>query len=72
MAKYRTKIKAQINIYKEIEAEADDYISAKQQVMQLSSKMLDDSREVIENNDKDIKRNMSYWSYNKIEEIKEK
>lgn len=69
MVKYRTKIKAQINIYKEIEVEADDYISAKQQVMQLSSKMLDDSREVIENNDKDIKRNMSYWSYNKIEEI---
>lgn len=72
MAKYRTKIKAQINIYKELEVEADDYISAKQQIMQLSSKMLDDSREVIENNDKDIKRNMSYWSYNKIEEIKEK
>lgn len=72
MAKYRTKIKAQINIYKEVEIEADDYISAKQQIMQLSSKMLDDSREVIENNDKDIKRNMSYWSYNKIEEIKEK
>lgn len=72
MAKYRTKIKAQINIYKEVEVEADDYISAKQQIMQLSSKMLDDSREVIENKDKDIKRNMSYWSYNKIEEIKEK
>ena len=72
MAKYRTKIKAQINIYKEVEVEADDYISAKQQIMQLSSKMLDDSREVIENNDKDIKRNMSYWSYNKIEEVKEK
>ena len=72
MAKYRTKIKAQINIYKEVEVEADDYISAKQQIMQLSSKMLDDSREVIENNDKDIKRNMSYWSYNKIEDIKEK
>lgn len=72
MAKYRTKIKAQINIYKEVKVEADDYISAKQQIMQLSSKMLDDSREVIENNDKDIKRNMSYWSYNKIEEIKEK
>lgn len=72
MAKYRTKIKAQINIYKEVEVEADDYISAKQQIMQLSSKMLDDSREVIENNDKDIKRNMFYWSYNKIEEVKEK
>lgn len=70
MAKYRTKIKAQINIYKEIEVEADDYISAKQQIMQLSSKMLDDSRKVIENNDKDIKRNMSYWNYNKIEEVK--
>lgn len=70
MAKYRTKIKAQINIYKEIELEADDYISAKKQIMQLSSKMLDDSREVIENNDKDIKRNMSYWNYNKIEEVK--
>ena len=70
MAKYRTKIKAQINIYKEIEIEADDYIFAKKQIMQLSSKMLDDSRKVIENNDKDIKRNMSYWNYNKIEEVK--
>lgn len=70
MAKYRTKIKAQINIYKEIEVEADDYISAKKQIMQLSNKMLDDSRKVIENNDKDIKRNMSYWNYNKIEEVK--
>lgn len=70
MAKYRTKIKAQINIYKEIEVEADDYIFAKKQIMQLSSKMLDDSRKVIENNDKDIKRNMSYWNYNKIEEVK--
>lgn len=70
MAKYKTKIKAQINIYKEIEVEADDYISAKQQIMQLSSKMLDDSRKVIENNDKDIKRNMSYWNYNKIEKVK--
>lgn len=70
MAKYRTKIKAQINIYKEIELEANDYISAKKQIMQLSSKMLDDSRKVIENNDKDIKRNMSYWNYNKIEEVK--
>lgn len=70
MAKYRTKIKAQINIYKEIEVEADDYIFAKKQIMQLSSKMLDDSRKVIENNDKDIKRNMSYWNYNKIEKVK--
>lgn len=70
MAKYRTKIKAQINIYKEIEVEADDYISAKKQIMQLSSKMLDDSRKVIENKDKDIKRNMSYWNYNKIEKVK--
>lgn len=70
MAKYKTKIKAQINIYKEIEVEADGYISAKQQIMQLSSKMLDDSRKVIENNDKDIKRNISYWNYNKIEKVK--
>ena len=70
MAKYSTKIKAQINIYKEIEVEADDYIFEKKQIMQLSSKMLDDSRKVIENNDKDIKRNMSYWNYNKIEEVK--
>ena len=32
--------------------------------------MLDNSRKVIEENDKDIQRNMSYWDYNKIEEIK--
>ena len=70
MAKYKTKIKVQLNLYKEVEVEENDYVSAKQKIMELSSKMLDDSREVIENNDKDIKRNMSYWNYNKIEEVK--
>lgn len=70
MAKYKTKIKAQINIYKEIEVEENDYISAKQKIMELSSNLLDDCRKVIEENDKDIKRNMSYWDYNKIEEVK--
>ena len=72
MAKYRTKIKAQINIYKEIEVIADNDTQAKQKIMELSSKMLDDSRKVIEENDKDIKRNMSYYDWNKIEKIKEK
>ena len=70
MKKYRTKIKAQINLYKEVEVLAEDEISAKKQIMELSSKMLDDSRKVIEENDKDIKRYMSYWDYNKIEEVK--
>ena len=70
MAKYRTKIKAQINIYKEVEVLAEDEISAKKQIMELSSNLLDDCRKVIEENDKDIKRNMSYWDYNKIEEVK--
>ena len=70
MAKYRTKIKAQINIYKEVEVLAEDEISAKRQIMKLSSNLLDDCRKVIEENDKDIKRNMSYWDYNKIEEVK--
>lgn len=69
MAKYRTKIKAQINIYKEIEVIADNDTQAKQKIMELSSKMLDDSRKVIEENDKDIKRNMSYYDWNKIEKI---
>lgn len=69
MAKYRTKIKAQINIYKEIEVVADNDTQAKQKIMELSSKMLDDSRKVIEENDKDIKRNMSYYDWNKIEKI---
>ena len=72
MAKYRTKIKAQINIYKEVEVLAEDEISAKRQIMKLSSNLLDDCRKVIEENDKDIKRNMSYWDYNKIKKIKEK
>lgn len=66
MGKYKTKIKAQINIYKEVEVIADDEISAKRQIMDLSSKMLDDCRKVIENNDKDIKRNMSYYDNTKI------
>jgi len=70
MKKYRTKIKAQINLYKEIEVVAEDEISAKKQIMELSSNLLDNCRKVIEENDKDIKRYMSYWDYNKIEEVK--
>lgn len=69
MGKYKTRIKAQINIYKEIEVIADNDTQAKQKIMELSSKMLDDSRKVIEENDKDIKRNMSYYDWNKIEKI---
>lgn len=70
MKKYRTKIKAQINLYKEVEVVAEDEILAKKQIMELSSNLLDNCRKVIEENDKDIKRNMSYWDYNKIEEVK--
>lgn len=70
MKKYRTKIKAQINLYKEVEVIAEDEISAKKQIMELSSNLLDNCRKVIEENDKDIKRYMSYWDYNKIEEVK--
>ena len=70
MKKYKTKIKAQINLYKEVEVIAEDEISAKKQIMELSSNLLDNCRKVIEENDKDIKRNMSYWDYNKIEEVK--
>lgn len=69
MGKYKTRIKAQINIYKEIEVIADNDTQAKQKIMELSSKMLDDSRKVIEENDEDIKRNMSYYDWNKIEKI---
>lgn len=70
MKKYKTKIKAQINLYKEVEVLAEDEISAKKQIMELSNNLLDDCRKVIEENDKDIKRYMSYWDYNKIEEVK--
>ena len=70
MKKYKTKIKAQINLYKEVEVVAEDEISAKKQIMELSSDLLDNCRKVIEENDKDIKRYMSYWDYNKIEEVK--
>ena len=70
MKKYKTKIKAQINLYKEVEVLAEDGISAKKQIMELSSNLLDNCRKVIEENDKDIKRYMSYWDYNKIEEVK--
>ena len=70
MKKYKTKIKAQINLYKEVEVVAEDKILAKKQIMELSSNLLDNCRKVIEENDKDIKRYMSYWDYNKIEEVK--
>jgi len=69
MGKYKTRIKAQINIYKEVEVIADNDTQAKQKIMELSSKMLDNSRKVIEENDKDIQRNMSYYDWNKIEKI---
>ena len=69
MGKYKTRIKAKINIYKDIEVIADNDTQAKQKIMELSSKMLDNSRKVIEENDKDIQRNMSYWDYGKIEKI---
>lgn len=72
MGKYKARIKAKINIYKDIEVIADDDIQAKQKIMELSSKMLDDSRKVIEENDKDIQRNMSYWDYGKIEKVQNK
>lgn len=70
MKKYKTKIKAQINLYKEVEVLAENEMLAKKQIMELSSNLLDNCRKVIEENDKDIKRNMSYWDYNKIEEVK--
>ena len=69
MGKYKARIKAKINIYKDIEVIADNDTQAKQKIMELSSKMLDDSRKVIEENDKDIQRNMSYYDWNKIEKI---
>ena len=69
MGKYKARIKAKINIYKDIEVIADNDTQAKQKIMELSSKMLDNSRKVIEENDKDIQRNMSYWDYGKIEKI---
>lgn len=72
MGKYKARIKAKINIYKDIEVIADNDTQAKQKIMELSSKMLDDSRKVIEENDKDIQRNMSYYDWNKIEKVKEK
>lgn len=70
MKKYRTKIKAQINLYKEVEVLAENEMLAKKQIMELSSNLLDNCRKIIEENDKDIKRNMSYWDYNKVEEVK--
>lgn len=70
MKKYKTKIKAQINLYKEVEVLAENEMLAKKQIMELSINLLDNCRKVIEENDKDIKRNMSYWDYNKIEEVK--
>ena len=70
MNKYKARLKIKINLYKDVEIIAKDEISAKKQIMELSSKLLDDCRKVIEENDKDIKRYMSYWDYNKIEEVK--
>lgn len=69
MGKYKARIKAKINIYKDIEVIADNDTQAKQKIMELSSKMLDDSRKSIEQNDKEVQRYMSYWDYGKIEKI---
>lgn len=69
MNKYKARLKIKINLYKDVEIIAKDEISAKKQIMELSSKLLDDCRKVIEENDKDIQRYMSYWDYGKIEKI---
>lgn len=69
MNKYKARLKIKINLYKDVEIIAEDEISAKKQIMELSSKLLDDCRKVIEENDKDIQRYMSYWDYGKIEKI---
>lgn len=69
MNKYKARLKVKINLYKDVEIIAEDEISAKKQIMELSSKLLDDSRKSIEENDKDIQRYMSYWDYGKIEKI---
>lgn len=69
MNKYKARLKIKINLYKDVEIIAEDEISAKKQIMELSSKLLDDCRKVIEENDKDIQRYMSYWDYGEIEKI---
>jgi len=69
MNKYKARLKIKINLYKDVEIIAEDEISAKKQIIELSSKLLDDCRKVIEENDKDIQRYMSYWDYGKIEKI---
>ena len=88
MKKYKTKIKAQINLYKEIEVVAENEIIKQVQkdttdekvtyreikdpygFIYITTNLLDNCRKVIEENDRDIKRYMSYWNYNKIEEVK--
>ncbi len=69
MNKYKARLKIKINLYKDVEIIAEDEISAKKQIMELSSNLLDDSRKSIEQNDKEVQRYMSYWDYGKIEKI---
>ena len=69
MNKYRARLKVKINLYNDVEVIAEDEISAKRKIMELSSNLLDDSRKSIEQNDKEVQRYMSYWDYGKIEKI---
>lgn len=69
MNKYKARLKVKINLYKDVEVIAEDEISAKRKIMELSSNLLDDSRKSIEQNDKEVQRYMSYWDYGKIEKI---
>lgn len=69
MNKYKARLKIKINLYKDVEIIAEDEISAKRKIMELSSNLLDDSRKSIEQNDKEVQRYMSYWDYEKIEKI---
>ena len=69
MNKYKARLKVKINLYKDVEFIAEDEISAKRKIMELSSNLLDDSRKSIEQNDKEVQRYMSYWDYGKIEKI---
>lgn len=69
MNKYKARLKVKINLYKDVEVIAEDEISAKRKIMELSSNLLDDSRKSIEQNDKEVQRYMSYWDYGQIEKI---
>lgn len=69
MNRYRIRLKAEINFFKDIEIEASDKNTAYIIAQGKAKDMLENCIKVVKKKDKNIINNMSYFNTNKPKEI---